>query len=179
MALKPQDIVVLLKIALWPPRDWTYLWLASNLFMSASEVHAAIRRATKSRLFDPHSLRPIVRNLEEFCVHGLKYVWPAETGEPTRGLPTAYAAPVLKNCIKHDPRDIHVWPFAEGKFRGTSLAPLFKSVPEAASVDSNLHAALGAIDAIRLGRKREEVVATVILRDMLHLSDETVHDAQQ
>jgi hypothetical protein len=167
MALKPQDIVVLLKIALWPPRDWTYLWLASNLFMSASEVHAAIRRATKSRLFDPHSLRPIVRNLEEFCVHGLKYVWPAETGEPTRGLPTAYAAPRLAEIIRHDPADIYIWPYAEGTARGTSLTPLFKSVPEAALRDENLYVALGALDALRLGRKREEAVALAILRDML------------
>jgi hypothetical protein len=39
------------------------------------------------------------RNLEEFLIHGLKYVFWAEQGEMTRGMPTAYAAPPLAELL--------------------------------------------------------------------------------
>jgi len=59
--LKPQDIVVLLKVHSWQDRDWTYSTLASSLSMSASEVHAALKRCEVSRLYDGNQ-RYTVRN---------------------------------------------------------------------------------------------------------------------
>ncbi|MEX2443587.1 MAG: hypothetical protein WD492_08280 [Alkalispirochaeta sp.] len=40
--LKPQDVVVLLKLVALGERRWTYSELAGELGMSASEVHGAI-----------------------------------------------------------------------------------------------------------------------------------------
>lgn len=60
--------------------------LAVDLSMSASEVHASVRRATRSGLLqdnDRHA--PNRKALLEFLVHGLKYVFPAEHGGLTRG----------------------------------------------------------------------------------------------
>ncbi len=41
MELKPQDLLVLLKVAAHPPQRWAY----AALSMSASETHASVKRA--------------------------------------------------------------------------------------------------------------------------------------
>ena len=46
MELKPQDLLVLLKVAASPHRRWTYAALAVDLAMSTSQVHASVKRAT-------------------------------------------------------------------------------------------------------------------------------------
>jgi len=48
--LKPQDIVVLLKVLSRQKEKWSYNELAVELDMSASEVHAAIKRALEAGL---------------------------------------------------------------------------------------------------------------------------------
>jgi len=62
--------------------------------MSPSEVHAAVRRAVASGLLHGPELgnRPNLTAVEEFLLHGVKYAFPAERGELTRGVPTSYAA---------------------------------------------------------------------------------------
>jgi len=68
--------------------------IANDLSLSPSEVHGAIGRLRASRLLHGSNSkdRPNISALEEFLVHGLKYVFPAEHGEVTRGIPTSYAA---------------------------------------------------------------------------------------
>ena len=41
MDLKPQDLLVLLKVAAHPPQRWAYAALGEALAMSASEAHAS------------------------------------------------------------------------------------------------------------------------------------------
>ncbi|MEG4171544.1 MULTISPECIES: hypothetical protein [unclassified Microcoleus] len=43
--------------------------------------------------------------------------------------------------------------------RGQAIAPLYRSVPQAASNDPELYALLSLIDAIRVGRVREQRLA--------------------
>ena len=45
MVLKPQDIFILMKLVSVGKGDWSYNSLAVSLYMSPSEVHAAIKRA--------------------------------------------------------------------------------------------------------------------------------------
>lgn len=97
MALEPQDIVVLLKLAVSRPENWSYPWLGESLEMSTSEAEAAIERAIESRLMNLPHRRPIRAALEDFCVHGVPYVFPAKWGQVTYGMPTAHAAPPLKD----------------------------------------------------------------------------------
>lgn len=89
--LKPQDIVVLLKLLTVGTKRPTYAQLAVDLYMSPSEVHASIRRARAARLIQGPELGDHVntRGLEEFLVHGIKYAFPPEKGGMTRGIPTA------------------------------------------------------------------------------------------
>ena len=80
--LKPQDIVVLLKLLTVGNKRPTYAQLAVDLYMSPSEVHASIRRARASRLIHGPELgdRVNAKALEEFLVHGIRYAFPPEKG---------------------------------------------------------------------------------------------------
>ena len=101
MNLKPQDVLVVLKLCTYPDVRPPISIIASDLSLSPSEVHGAIGRLRKSRLLHGPSLkdRPNIAALEEFLVHGLKYAFPAEHSEVTRGIPTSYAAEPLKSEV--------------------------------------------------------------------------------
>src|SRR3977135_4443563 len=157
MALKPQDIVVILKLCGYGPNRPTFAQMANDLSMSSSEVHAALKRSQAARLIHGPDMnsQPNLSAIEEFLIHGVKYAFPAEHGGSTRGLPTSYAAAPLDRLIPAGKDPIPVWPHPEGKMRGIALAPLYKTVPEAALRDPALYEKLALGDALRHGRIRE------------------------
>lgn len=159
MILKPQDIVILLKLVTIDDRQWSYSSLANELAMSPSEVHSGIGRAAASRLFDPQRKVPILKALLEFLVHGVKYAFPPDKGQPTRGIPTSYAAPPLNSMIVQTDELPPVWPYPEGKVRGIEFSPLYRSVPKAVANDNALYELLTLVDVIRDGRARERELA--------------------
>jgi hypothetical protein len=50
--LKPQDVLLLLKLAVREGKDFSYAELADELGMGASEVHGAVRRGREA-IIDP------------------------------------------------------------------------------------------------------------------------------
>src|SRR5579872_3807234 len=141
MVLKPQDVYVALKIAAAKSGRPPYAQLAAELAMSASEVHASVLRAQRCHLLHGPRLknRPNFSALEEFLVHGLKYVFPPERGELTRGVPTSYAAEPLRGAIAQGSEPPPVWPYEEGKHRGIGFEPLYKTAPIAALRDPGFY----------------------------------------
>ncbi len=135
--------------------------IAADLGLSPSEVHAALKRLQGARLLHGPEMqnKPNLSTLEEFLVHGVKYAFPAEHGQVTRGVPTSYAAPPLKDEIALGDDLPPVWPWREGETRGIALAPLYKTAPIAALRDPILYEFLALVDAIRDGRAREHRVA--------------------
>ncbi|HTW30579.1 MAG TPA: hypothetical protein VMD76_02810 [Candidatus Sulfotelmatobacter sp.] len=106
-------------------------------------------------------------NLKEFLIHGVKYVFPVERGGPTRGIPTAEAAPPLNQRFPQEFALPPVWPDAEGAVRGIAFSPLYENVPQAALRDSKLYELLALVDAIREGRAREREIAIRELTDRI------------
>jgi len=161
MNLKPQDVVVALKLFGYSSRRPPISVVAGDLGLSPSEVHGAIQRLRNSRLLHGPALKdkPNISGLEEFLVHGLKYAFPAEHGEVTRGIPTSYAAEPLKSEIAVSSDLPPVWPWQDGNTRGVGLEPLYKNVPLAALHDPALYQLLALVDAIRDGRARERNLA--------------------
>jgi len=159
MVLKPQDIVILLKLVAIGGRQWSYSSLANELAMSPSEVHSGIGRATSARLFDPRRRVPILKSLLEFLVHGVKYSFPPERGSLTRGMPTSYAGPPVNSSLTQSDESPPVWPDPEGSVRGYEFSPLYRSVPKAARRDNELYELLTLVDAIRDGRARDRELA--------------------
>ena len=169
MVLKPQDVLVVLKLAAMGQKPWSYAWLAVQLGMSPSQLHSAVKRALAAQLAvrKGEDIVPNIRNLEEFLVHGLKYVFVPERGDLTRGMPTAHAAPPLEPHFISSPEPPPVWPEAQGKVRGLAFSPLYSLAPGAAQADPQLYELLVLVDAIRGGRARERDLAIKELKKRL------------
>ena len=174
MILKPQDVVVLLKLVALGPAPWTFQSLAMELSISQSEVHAGVRRAVAARLMTNTSTssgRPVRAALLEFLVHGVKYAFAPNRGHLTGGMPTGYAAPPLNKVIVQPNEPPPVWPYVEGIVRGYSFSPLYPTVPAAASRDPKLYELLALVDAMRDGRARERNFAVEELESRLGSHD--------
>ncbi len=167
MSLKSQDIVIVLKLITLGERRWSYQSLAKDLFISPSGIYEAILRAAESKLIDSTKKKPRIAAVEEFLIHGAKYVFPPSRGGITRGMPTGYAAPPLDSEIVQTTEYPPVWPYARGGVRGYEFTPLHESVPQAAEKDIKLYELLALMDAIRGGKAREATLAAKMLRDRL------------
>ena len=165
--LKPQDIVIMLKLVVRDGSEWSYPTLSHELSMSASEVHAGVKRAVAARLMDMHRRIPVKRNLLEFLIHGVKYAYPPDRGGITRGIATSYAALPLKELIVQPDEPPPVWPDSEGQVRGYEFSPLYRSVPHACRVDPKLYELLALVDAVRDGRARERKIAVKEIRSRI------------
>jgi hypothetical protein len=170
IALKPQDLLVLLKMSCHRERTFTYAQLSAELGLSASEAHASLRRATHARLIIRSEEGGVVIQraaLLDFVLHGARYCFPASIGPVTRGMPTGYAAPPLRDVIVQ-PNDLPpVWPQSNGAERGIALYPLYSTVPAAAAQDHGLYEHLALFDALRFGAAREREMATQLLTERL------------
>ena len=159
--LKPQDIVVALKLVASASPSWTQPEIAKSLHLSASEVNHGLKRLEACHLFNPRERRIIRPSLLEFLVSGLRYVFPAQLGLVGEGMPTSLGVAVLKGKLRLGEDDVVVWPVAERsqRVRGRVLAPLYRNVPLAAAEDPALHEYLALADALRVGRARERTLA--------------------
>ena len=168
--MKPVDTVVAAKLVSAAIYGNTFQGLADALGISVSEAHEASNRLVKAGLFKAQERRvpyPIKRALLEFWVHGLKYVYPAEMGAPTRGLLTSVGAPPLAEHFSVETGTVPVWPSAEGNVRGPALLPIHKSAVRASS-DLRVYELLALLDALREGRVREHQMAESLLEERLY-----------
>lgn len=153
--LKGQDILILLKLIATSGRREPYSRFASELGLSPSEAHAAIRRLAKAGLTDASGLQVRAEAASEFLSHGLKYVFPLERGGLCRGVPTAHAAPCAAGVFTDDGEPPPVWPDAKGHVRGLGVDPLYRTAVQAARADQRLYELLALADLLRGGRARE------------------------
>ena len=173
MILKPQDLLVLLKLVTLGGARWSYNGLATDLGMSPSEVHAAMTRAVAARLAVSKGdvVAPVLTALTEFLAHGGQYAFVPDRGALTRGMPTAHAALPLRNELAQSSDPSPVWPDPEGEVRGLAFSPLYKAAPTAARKDPKLYELLALTDAVRGGGTRERTVALRRLEKRLQASD--------
>jgi hypothetical protein len=182
MELKPQDLLVLLKVAAHPPQRWTYATLGESLALSASEAHASVKRAVGSGLAVAPSRgewSPVFPNLLEFVLHGARYVWPATVGPVKRGVPTAFGTEPLAGLLTVAAGEAPVWAHATGSAKGPTLTPLYRTAPQAALADPALHRLLALLDALRTGRARERSLAANMMEAELMRFDPGMADASR
>ena len=125
----------------------TYAQLSQELGMSASEIHAAVRRSAEAGLIEPVTRAPLRKPLEEYLLHGVRYAFPAKRGSLARGIPTAYAAPPLSAQISLDELP-PVWPDPEGQTKGYAIEPLYRSVPKAVKSNPKLYELLALVEVV-------------------------------
>jgi hypothetical protein len=155
--MKPQDILILLKIVAHGSDNWQQIPLAKALGMSQSEVSQSVARSQFANLLYGNGKQVMKSALLEFLEFGLTYVFPQKPGAIVRGIATAHSASPLARIIEST--ESFVWPYAKGNQRGQSIIPLYRSVPEAALKDSKLYELLALTDALRVGKAREKIIA--------------------
>ncbi len=165
--MRPQDIVILLKIITFNENDWYMKDIANDLFISSSEVSQSLKRSVMAGLISSNKRRVMKFSLYDFLVYGIKYVYPVKPGSMVRGVKTSHSAPPLSEVI--DSNEIYVWSYVEGDARGFAIEPLHPNVPIACLKDEKLYELLALVDAIRIGNKREFQLATSILKQRLEV----------
>ena len=164
--MRPQDIVILLKKVTEKGRNLLNGQVAQELGISASEVSEALERCRIARLVDNTKQRVNILALEEFLLHGLKYVFPVQPQKIVRGIATAISASPMKEKIVSN-KEQYVWPDSKGNMRGEAITPLYKTVPTAILKDEMLYHLLALVDTIRIGRSREVEIAKAELNNIL------------
>ena len=164
--MRPQDVVILLKVICYRDDTWRQTDIANDLSLSQSAVSEALNRSALTGLLAGDRRTVHTRALGEFLCHGLKYVFPARPGPMVRGVPTAHSAEPLSDLIQSD-QDVYVWPYPQGNTRGQAIEPLYPTVPQAAAGDKCLHQLLALTDALRVGRAREHNLAARKLEELL------------
>lgn len=187
LRVKGQDIVILLKLVSLDKaaeemepgridsfRDTSARALAAMTGIGKTEVNNSINRSCRAGLakvsVKNQQLLVNTQALFEFIAYGIKYVFPVSPAEMTRGIPTAFAAPVLQNRLISAGDTICVWPHASAEKTGQAIYPLYKTVPYAIHKDRRLYEYLALIDAIRIGHARESNLAKAELVTRLGIS---------
>ena len=165
--LRPQDVLVLLKVVAAENRQWRQQDLANELGLSQAEVANSLERLRRAGLVEESKRKAYRLAAIEFIVHGVKYFYPPEIGSFARGVPTGHSAKPLKGKLVIEENLEWVWPDSEGQQRGLSLSPIYASVPFAAKRDKVLHELLALIDSIRAGGSREKKMAEEELKKRL------------
>lgn len=163
--MRPQDIVILLKIVSLNVDNVLLSKLASSLNLSISEISESLNRSMVARLIDYNKKKVNKQNLMEFLEHGIRYVFPQAPGAMTKGIATAHSHPFLKNKLISDSN--YVWPDTKGEILGFTIEPFYLKQVEAVKSDPTLYEFLALIDVIRVGRVREVQISLKQLKHLL------------
>lgn len=163
--LRPGDVVTALYLATRAPSNPGFEQLAEELHIGLASAHRSAKRlAAAGLLTDTRQVH--LSPLTELLIHGVRYVFYAQPGPLTRGVPTAESAPPLSALLGSSGAP-WVWPDPEGDLRGTSIQPLQRSVPAIARQDPLLYELLALVDALRVGGTRVRALAEQELRQRL------------
>lgn len=163
--LKPQDVLVLLKLRCLNEADRTAPNLVGAVGLSIGEIYNSVKRLSLAGLANPErsgeerQLKISARRAFHFLVYGAPTVFYPERGAVGPGVLTATSAPLFDG--KRDESEIRVvWPHEQGKARGETLQPVYASAPAAALRDPRLYELLVAFDVIRIctGKERKYAV---------------------
>jgi hypothetical protein len=160
--MKPQDILVLLKIIGLESKVWQQLTLAQELNMSQSEISQSLQRSKYAQLLDFSGKKVNKMAFYEFLIHGISYVFPQRPAAMVRGIATAHSAAPINEMIQAT--ETYVWPYAKGNTRGQAIIPLYSSAIEASLKDATLYELLAMVDVLRVGSTREKEIAKLELK---------------
>jgi hypothetical protein len=156
--MRPQDIVILLKMMTLQNKLWTFSEIANALQISEGEVSIAMERNRVAGLVNPSKNQVNKLALRDFLVYGLKYVFPPQVGHSVRGIATAHSAPPISQLVAGDD-EIYVWSYYKGTRKGNSIVPLYDKIPKIVGNEPELYEYLSIIDTLRIGKTREVEIA--------------------
>lgn len=162
--MRPQDIVLLLKLIIDSDQEIRIKDLSSKLFISASEISESLNRSTIAGLLNPQDRSVNREAFLKFLEFGLPYVFPAQLGSVMQGLYTAHSESSL--YLSFSSEEKLVWADDQGKERGQSILPLYPTVVKAVKKDRILYKLLALCDIIRIGDVSDKNKAIWQLREV-------------
>ncbi|HXR61328.1 MAG TPA: hypothetical protein VN732_08385 [Solirubrobacterales bacterium] len=148
--------------------EWSYRSLADRLRVPHPVVQRALSRAQESDLYAADRREVQVPHFEEFVVHALRFIAPAQLGALVPGVPAAWAAEPMAGVIRSSGEEPPpVWPYAQGRVRGQAIEPLHPAAPEAVEDWPELGEILVLLDSLRAGDPRVRRVAEDLLVPLL------------
>lgn len=163
--MRPQDIVVLLKILCYGTTSWYNKDLANDLYLSTAEISNSLERSAFSGLIDTEKKKVRTQALLDFLKAGIQYVFPQKPGNISRGMLTVHSHLFMQNHIVSE--QYYVWPDADSDYKGISVQPLYPGVVKAVKKDEKLYLMLALIDILRIGKTRERKIAITELEKLL------------
>ena len=163
--MRPQDVVILLKIIALENQRWQNKDLAWHLHISTSEISESLHRSQIARLIDAEKKKVFRQSLMEFLEYGLPYVFPVIPGPITQGIPTAHSHPFMQSHFSS--QEFYVWPDFDGDGRGQSITPLYKEAIRSILQDPGFYKILALTDVLRVGRPRELKIAVKELKKII------------
>jgi hypothetical protein len=165
--IKKSDIYVLSGL-LVHDGEWSYRFLADHLRVPHPVIQRALARAQDAGLYSRRWREVHVPHFEEFAVHALRFVAPAQLGALVAGAPAAWAAEPMAGAIHSSGEEPPpVWPYARGRVRGQAIEPLHPAAPEAVEDWPELGEILALLDSLRAGDSRVRRVAEDLLTRLL------------
>lgn len=161
--MRPQDVIILLKLIVDGEEGGRIKDLSSKLFISGSEVSESLNRSSIAGLLLPDSRLVNKEPFLKFLEHGLQYVFPAQLGPVMRGIFTAHSESSL--YLSFSSEEKLVWADVMGKERGPTILPLYPTVIKAVKRDRILYKLLALCDIIRIGDSLDKNKAIWHLRE--------------
>jgi len=169
--MRPQDIVILLKMITLDDRKCSITEMSDCLKISPSEISKAMERNVIAGLVSSDKTRVNKLALRDFLIYGLKYVFPPQPGNSSRGIATAHSASPVNQKITENGEN-YVWKYYKGTRRGNSIVPLYDKIPKIVENQTELYEFLTVIDSLRIGKKREIQIAIKELDKKLNVDGE-------
>lgn len=163
--MRPQDLVILIKIALNKEGNLQIKDLAKDLYISPSEVSKSLKRSEFAGLYLPTQKKVMRQALMEIIQYAVKYIYPTIPGYMTNGIPTAISHPYM--TAKFEPNIKYVWQDNNAMERGLAVTPLYDGAINAAKHDEDLYLVLALIDVLRIGKNREKDISIQMLKTKL------------
>ena len=165
--VKQSDIYVLSGL-LAEGGAWSYRSLADRLRVPHPVVQRALSRAQEADLYSADRRVVHVPHFEEFAIHALRFIAPAQLGTLVPGVPAAWAAEPMAGAIHSSGEEPPpVWPYARCRVRGQAIEPLHPAAPEAVEGWPELGEILSMLDSLRAGDPRVRHVAEDLLARLL------------
>ena len=165
--MRPQDVIILLKLVIEGEEGSRIKDLSSKLFISASEVSESLNRSSIAGLLLPDSRVVTKDPFLKFLEHGLQYVFPAQLGPVMKGIFTAHSESSL--YLNFSSEEKLVWADELGKERGPTILPLYPTVIKAVKKDRLLYKLLALCDIIRIGDSSDKNKAIWHLREAFQM----------
>ena len=170
--IRPQDIVLLLKIFCLGEEEWLNKDLSKQLFISQSEVSESLNRSVYAGLIGVDKKTIHKPALFGLLVYGLRYIFPVQAGTLAKGIPTAATAPILRDDFPNE--NTLVWPDPKMETRGLLIEPLYPKVIEAVKLDPMLYDLLALADTFRVGNEKEVARAKELLNNIFGQGDDYI-----